>query len=153
MLSHPWYAVIVVLHVLVGVIGFGALGLTGSYARLAAKNPNPYASEVLRRYFRPGNNLGARMIYLVPVFGLIALAFSGDTGKLYPYIGLGIWTAALGVATSTMWPNEIKIQRLMADGEGDKVALVKAAKLCETGAMITTLLFICALVVMIGQPN
>ena len=159
MFNHPWYSVIVIVHVLVAVIGFGALGLTGAYARLAHTSKEPFGSEALRRYFRPGYNRAARMIYLVPVTGAIARVVSGETHKLYPYLGIGIWILAMGVATGMMWPNEVKIQRLVSEGRqdgaerGDREALLIAAQRCERAAMITTLLAICAFAVMIAQPS
>ena len=159
MLSNPWYATVVVVHVLFAVVGFGALGMTGAYARLVRVSPDPSLSPGLRRYFRPGRNIGARAIYLVPVFGAIALGFSPDVHHLFPYLGLGIWLAATGVASGVLWPAEAKIQRFMsadaavAKEPSDREALLNVARICERAAMVTDLCFVVALVVMIAQPN
>lgn len=153
MLSHPWYAVIVIAHVLVAVIGFSALGVTGAYARLAQNSLDPFNSKNLRRFFQPGHNLAARAIYLVPVFGAIALGFSHDTHKLYPYIGIGLWLIATGVASAMLWPAESQIQLVFAQDSHDHKALVGAARRCERAAMMTSVLFVFALFVMIAKPN
>ena len=153
MLSRPWYASIVIAHVLVAVIGFGALGLTGAYARLARLSLDPFGSANLIRYFRPGRNLAARAIYLVPVFGAIALGFSHDTHKLYPYLGIALWLVATGIATSMLWPAEATIQELFNGGAHDRATLVSVARRCERAAAMTSVLFIAALIVMIAQPN
>lgn len=153
MLSHPWYALIVIAHVLVAVIGFSALAMTGAYARLAQHSADPFNSANLRRYFQPGHNLAARAIYLVPIFGGVALGFSHDTHKLYPYIGIGLWLVATGIASAMLWPAESEIQLILADGIPDNASLAKAAGRCERAAMMTSILFVGALFVMIAQPN
>lgn len=158
MLSHPWYAVIVIAHVLSGIVAFGALGMTGIYARLVQSSDRNAQSDSVRRYFAPGTNWAARSLYLVPIFGGLALGFSHDTHKIYPYLGLGIWLVATGVASAMMWPAEAKIQRLIKIQHGSKDGddmgeLARAAIACERGATLTTLCFVAALVVMIAQPN
>jgi len=158
-LSNPWYALVVIVHVLVAVIGFGALGMTGTYARLVRVASDPYHSAALQRFFRPGKNLGARAIYLVPVFGGVALGFSHDLHRIFPYLGLGLWIAATGVASAVLWPAEAKIQAIVGsasadtDAPRDREALIRTARTCERAAMVTNLCFVAALVVMIAQPN
>ncbi len=159
MLSNPWYALVVIVHVLLAVIGFGALGMTGAYARLVRVSQDPWHAPALQRYFRPGKNIGARAIYLVPVFGAIALGFSHDVHHLFPYLGLGIWLIATGVASGMLWPAEAKIQQCIGVDRPDaaepsaREALASATLRCERAAMITNLCFVAALVVMIAQPN
>ena len=153
MLSDPWYASLVVVHVLVAVISFGALGMSGAYANLVVRSPDPYSSATLLRYFRPSSNLAARLIFLTPVFGGLALAFSGDSSRAYPYIGLAIWVGATGVATASLWPSEKEIQLQLVSESRDTGVLLDAAKRCERAAMVTTVLFVGALVVMIAQPG
>lgn len=152
MLAHPWFAIIVIVHVLVGVIGFGALAMTGAYARLASHAPQPASVPSLVRFFQPGRNLAARTILLVPIFGAIALAYSHDTHKLYPYLGLGIWFIATGIASALVWPSERRLQALFSDPTPNPAELARAAHRCDRAAMATSLCFVGALVVMIAQP-
>lgn len=153
MFSHPWYAVLVVAHVLAAVVGFGAIGMTGAYARQLRTTLEPFASAALVRFFRPGRNLAARTILLVPVFGGAVVAPSGDAHRLYPYLGLAVWLAATGVASGLIWPAEARIQGLVAIRSTDTAAIAALARRCERGATVTSLLFVTALAVMIAQPN
>ena len=153
MLSHPWYAFLVIAHILSAVVGFGALGMSGSYARLARVSADPFAAPGIRRYFRPGTNVAARALYLVPVFGGIALGFSGDVRKIFPYLGFALWVIATGIATGMLWPAERSMQRLIASGVEDREELRRLAIRCERAAMYTTLCFIVALGVMVAQPS
>lgn len=152
MFTDPWYSLVVIAHVLAAVVGFGALGMTGAYARALRLAADPYASGELTRYFRPGRNLAARAILLVPVFGAVALASSGDVHRLYPWLGIGIWVVATGVASGLVWPAEERLQRLVAAREEDLGGLRSLARRCENGAMVTSLCFVAAVVVMVAQP-
>lgn len=154
MFVHPWYALIVAAHVLCAVVGFAALGATGAYAR-AARRAAPPLSEAITRFFRPGHNLAGRALYLVPVFGGIALGFSHDAGRLYPYVGLAIWIAATGIATGVLWPAEATVQRIVAADASngvDRGALEAACRRCEWAATTTTVMFVAAVAVMVWQP-
>jgi len=159
LLSNPWYSLIVIVHVLFAVIGFGALGMTGAYARLVSVSADPFHSSGVQRYFRPGKNFAARAIYLVPVFGGIALGFSHDMHRLFPYLGIGLWLVATGVAAVALWPAEAEIQQIMSaeqttvGASSDREALRVVARRCERAAMVTSLCFVVAIVVMIAQPS
>lgn len=169
-MTGPLYSSVIVAHVLAAVVGFGALGATGSYAaglrRCLSSAPAPSPSTL--RYFRPGRNWAARSILLVPVLGatLLVLGHGRDLGRAYPWIGLGLWLSATAVASGVMWPAEREIQDLVAppartgasgglDAETDPgraEVLASACLRCERAAAVTSVLFVAALVVMIAQP-
>jgi hypothetical protein len=71
---------------------------------------------------------------------------------LYPYLGLGIWVAAVGLATAVLWPAEAAIQQMIDRGSVRGPEFTLACRRCEGAATLTTLLFVAALVVMIAQP-
>ncbi|HUZ19721.1 MAG TPA: hypothetical protein VMU75_04010 [Acidimicrobiales bacterium] len=163
-MNSPLYAVVTALHVLAAVVGFGALGATGTYAHAARLASSPASVASLGRFFRPGRNWAARTILVVPVLGglLLALGHGQDAGRLFPWLGLGIWTAAVGVASGAMWPAEREIQRALAPGAGGdagralpggRPAFERACARCERAAAVTSLLFVAALFVMIAQPG
>ncbi len=164
--NSPLYAVVTAFHVLAAVVGFGALGVTGTYAHAARRAASPSSVASLGRFFRPGRNWAARTVFVVPVLGglLLALGHGQDGGRLFPWLGLGIWTAAVGVASAAMWPAEREIQRALASGAprsggppggpaGDRAAFERACARCERAAAVTSLLFVAALFVMIAQPG
>ena len=152
MISDPGYAVVVVVHVILAVVGFAALGATGAYAHAARRTTDPVNSVTLRRYFSPGHNIAARAIFLVPVAGGVLVGLSGDQAKLYPYIGLGIWVAAVGLATAVLWPAERTIQQMLDRGSVRDPEFALACRRCEGAATMTSVLFVAALAVMIARP-
>lgn len=170
-MTGPGYDVLVVLHVLSAVIGFGAVGATGTYAGRARSVAEPRNDANLRRYFRPGTNWAERVMLLTPVLGA-ALLFGGDrsaVSQLWPWIGLGCWVLAAGVASAWSWPAERRIQAWLAAGadsgrsaagaESGRSAASElgqfrdACRVVQRGAFAIAVLFLVAVVVMIGQPR
>lgn len=162
-MTSPGYVVLMLAHALCALIGFGALGTTGAYAQAVTKSENPYNSEVLKRYFRPGHNLAATTIGAVPLLGgaLLIVRHGADAHLLYPWIGLGLWCIAAGIASVVIWPAEHELQQLLRDGRpidqgvpsrGERTELDRVARRCLLGATLTTICFLAAFVVMIAQP-
>jgi uncharacterized membrane protein len=154
--TSPARAVLFVAHIAAAVVAYGALGTTGAFARAALRSRDPWGSEAVRRFFRPGHNLAARTLYLVPVFGF-ALLFSGpssDRSAAYPWIGLAIWTASIGCATGALWPAEAALQRVLASASSADSALEirRHARVIERAGIALSVLFVAAFVVMVAQP-
>jgi hypothetical protein len=150
--SAPLYDVLLVAHVIVGVIGFGAMAVTGLAASSGRKSAEPLVDESLRRFFRPGRNWPARAIFLVPVLGLILL-FGGDSGAVHqpwPWVGLGIWVFAAGLASARCWPAERRAQAALASRAVDSFR--QACRQMEVAAAAISICFVAAIVVMVAQP-
>ncbi|MGH9303348.1 MAG: hypothetical protein ACRDZ5_02925 [Acidimicrobiales bacterium] len=110
------YDVVLIAHVAAAVVGFGAIGAGGVEAANGRHSPNPARDLSLRRFFRPGRDWAAAVIFIVPLIGL-GLLFGGDRGdasRAWPWIGLCIWTAAAALATGVLWPAERRAQRFLA---------------------------------------
>jgi hypothetical protein len=169
--TGPGYDVLVVVHVLSAVIGFGAVGATGTYAGRARSVAEPRNDANLRRYFRPGTNWAERVMLLTPALGA-ALLFGGDRSAVsqpWPWIGLGCWVLAAGAASAWCWPAERRIQawlsagadsgRSAAGADGGRSAASElsqfrdACRVVQRGAFAIAVLFLVAVVVMIGQPR
>jgi putative copper export protein len=156
------YVVLILAHALCAIVGFGALAATGAYAQAVRAAGDPFASETLRRFFRPGHNLAAASILAVPVLGawLLIAQHGQDAHLAYPWIGLGCWSIAAVVAATVIWPAEHRLQLLLdADasphampGAEDRAMLDALANRCFKGATVTTVCFVVAVVVMLAQP-
>jgi hypothetical protein len=156
------YDLLVVLHVLSAVVGFGAVGVTGTYAVRARSAVEPRREPGLRRYFRPGTNWAERSLLLTPVLGAVVL-WGGDSAavsKVWPWVGLGFWVAATAIATGWCWPAERRIQvwfaHLPDSDEHAPAALSQlrdACRVVQWGASAISVCFVAAVVVMIWQPG
>ncbi|MGD0944546.1 MAG: DUF2269 family protein [Acidimicrobiales bacterium] len=161
-MTGPGYDLLVVLHALSAVLGFGAVGVTGTYATRARSVREPRKEPRLRRYFHPSTNWAERSLLLTPVLGAVAL-WTGDrsaVSQAWPWIGLGCWVLAAAIATAWCWPAERRIQTWLADSgdpdesaSGELAQFQDACRALQWGASAMSVCFLAAVVVMIGQPR
>lgn len=154
----PAYDVVLLAHVLAALIGFGAVVVSGGYA-LALLRLGP-GSETVRRYYRPGVNWAGRILFMVPVLGVVLIALShGRWAYSDGWIGLGLvlWAFAVLVAEMALWPAERRLQAVVADPSPAPPPISDAAlrSLCLRVVLLAALLLVVALVavvVMVAKP-
>ncbi len=161
-MTGPGYDLLVGLHVLSATVGFGAVGVTGSYAARARSAADPRREPGLQRYFHPSTNWAERSLFLTPVLGAVVL-WAGDRSALsqaWPWVGLGCWVLAAAIATGWCWPAERRIQLWLADlpdsADGPPPGLGEfrdACRVVQRGASAISLCFLAAVVAMIWQPR
>ena len=154
-MSDPIGAILLIAHVIAAVIAYGALGATGAFAHAARTVDDPFSSESLLRFFRPGHNLASRVLYVIPLLGF-ALLFtepSGDLTRAYPWIGVAIWTVSIAIATGWLWPAEHELQELLVTGAapGARAVVRERARGVERAAIVLTGCFVVAFVVMVAR--
>lgn len=154
----PAYDALLILHVAAAFIGFGSVATAGLFASAGRRSANPAGDERLVRFFRPGLDWPARLIFLVPVLGL-TLLFGGDhpdIPRLWPWLGLFLWLVAAGVTSGRQWPAEKRAQReLVAVLDGDETRAEEFSAACrqmEQAASVTSVLFVAVVMLMILQP-
>ncbi|MGA3352433.1 MAG: DUF2269 family protein [Acidimicrobiales bacterium] len=148
------------LHVLSAVIGFGAVGVTGTYAARARSARDPRSEPRLVRYFRPGTNWAERSLLLTPLLGALVLSVGDRSAgsQPWPWVGLGCWAVAAAIASGSCWPAERRIQAWLAEeGAGyartDPAQFRQACRVVQWGASAISVCFLAAVVVMIAQPS
>lgn len=111
------YDIVLLAHILSALVGFGAVVVAGGFAHaLSRSGPD---SEPVRRYYRPGVNWAGRVLFLVPVLGVILVALShGEWSYSDGWImaGLGLWAVAGVGAEMALWPAERRLQEAVRDG-------------------------------------
>lgn len=152
------YSVLLLLHVAAAMVGFGALAVTGAQAGRARRGPGQPGAAGVRRYFRPGVNWAGRALYAVPVagFGLVADsngAFAAGDG--FVVSGLVLWVLATAVAEAVVWPGERRLQELVTEAWEEPAAIAaidREAQRVQAAGVVTTVLFVVAVVLMVGKP-
>lgn len=111
--SDPVFGVVLVLHVLAALVGFGALVVSGLQGLMLARARDAARVEGLRRFFRPGTNWAARAVYLVPMFGAALVAIGRRQygfGDAFVVTGLAVWATTVLLAETVLWPAERRVQ-------------------------------------------
>jgi undecaprenyl pyrophosphate phosphatase UppP len=140
--------VLVALHVICAVVGFGSVAITGMYGA-GARHPERFEDEEeTARYFR-SRGWPELLILAVPVFGAGALAQKwGDHAftRVWVVAGILIWAAASGLLLGVVRPCERRIRA------GTQPAASRAGSQLMWAAVGCDVLFVAALVFMVAQP-
>jgi hypothetical protein len=156
--TGPLYTILLLLHVLCSVVGFGAMVLTGAQAARARRGPSGPAADGVRRYFRPGVNWAGRALYGVPLFGFALIAASGGAFTSrdgFVVVGIGVWLVAALVSEVVVWPGERRIQAEISEGWEDPSSAPALDRQCRNvvwASAVLAVLFLAAAVVMVGKP-
>lgn len=154
--GHPAaYDVLVGLHVVCAVIGFGAVAISGAYGAIGRNvgkpGGRPEAGEEVRRYFASGSAL-EYLVLIAPVFGLAAMSVrpgGHEFGQTWAVAGTVIWVVAGGLLTAVIRPAVRRIRRAGDDME----AAAPDARRVMWAAACSDLLFVVALFLMVTQPR
>jgi hypothetical protein len=146
------YDIVLLAHVLSVLVGFGAVAAAGGYAlALARSGPE---SEPIRRYYRPGVNWAGRILFLVPILGMVLILMShGQYGYSDQWVGTGLvlWAVVATIGELALWPAERRLQ--VAVGDPAPVIDLRAQSLRVAGMSAAVLiLLIVATVVMVAKP-
>ena len=145
------YDVLVALHVVSAVVGFGAVALSGVYGATARHAGGPDEGEEVARYFRsPGR--AQWLILLVPFLGAAALGTrpeGADFAAVWVVTAAVLWLAAAVLLLFAVLPAERRIRA--AGGRAGPTA--DAGRRLMWAAAASDVLFVAALVLMIGQPG
>ncbi len=154
--GHPAaYDVLVGLHVLCAVIGFGAVAVSGAYGAIgrhaSADGARPQAASEVRRYFASPSSL-EYLLLLAPVLGVAAMSVrpgGSEFGQIWVVAGLFIWVVAGGLLTAVVRPAE---RRIRGAGE-DLGSVTDDARRLMWAAGASDALFVLALILMVTQPR
>jgi len=151
--TGPGFDIVLILHIVAVVVGFGTVVASGvQAARLLALPPGEAPPAALVRYYAPGVNWAARVLYAVPLLGLLLLglsrgAYGFDDG--WVAAGLALWAAAIALAEGLLWPAERRLGVVLA-AEGSPPR--RDGRLALAGAVVVVALGLAASALMIAQP-
>jgi uncharacterized membrane protein len=158
------YKTLLVCHILVAIVGLGAVMLNGLYAAQTQKRQDPTGRAVSEANFFV-SNVGEKLIYLIPVFGILLVLASDKSWKFsqtWIVLALILFVIAIGISHSVLFPGHKKINGLLAEmeqgpppaGGPPQVAQIEALGKRQAVAGMTLNLFVVAfLVLMIWKPG
>ncbi len=157
----PFYDVVVLVHILGAVVGFGGLACTGILAALARRGTSSNAGSV-RRYFNGRTNWVARTIYSVPILGLVLMDMSDGAFQLdeaWMVVSLALWVMAVVLAELVVWPGEQFIAVAAGGIASDEVEPSRPACMRQVCLRVTiaaaacVVIFGASLVIMLVKPG
>ena len=143
------YKILLVLHLLSVVVGFGPWFLNGLLPARALNRDADEAKAISGANLQV-STISQYAIYGVVVFGIGALGAAHkhtiDFGDTFIWLSLVAWVAIVGVMHGLVLP----AQRQLAAGAGDRATLTQRQSL---GAALINLLVLVAIVLMVFEPG
>lgn len=145
------YKLLVVLHILSVVVGIGATMLNGLYAAKAKEAGGPAAGAIMKANFDV-TMIAEKIIYLVPVFGILAVLASDDVWEFdqtWVWLSLLLYVIALGIAHGNQMPAG---KKLLAGPSSPQEAEALGKRLAA-GGMVLNLLVVVIVALMVWKPG
>lgn len=108
------YGVVLLLHILSAIIGFGSVFFNGVYAQQAQQRPGREGVAINQAVFAV-SKLGEVFIYLVFVFGILLVLLAEDPvgfGDLWVSLSILLYLVAMGISHGVLWPSVRKANAL-----------------------------------------
>lgn len=163
------YGIVLLLHILSAIVGFGGLQLNGLYAQQAQQRPGREGVAINQAVFAV-SKVAEIFIYLTFVFGfLLVLLAENDLisfGQLWISLSMLLYFVALGLSHGILFPSIRKANALAeelavtegpppgAPGPPPQVAQLEAlGKKIGMTDMVLKLMLVAILVLMIWKPG
>jgi hypothetical protein len=150
------YKIVLVLHILAAIVGFGSVMLNGVYASEARRRPGPEGGAIAEANFRVSWKVAMWFIYAIPVLGLALVGMSDKAWKFsqaWVWLSLILWFAIVGVAHGVHRPNVSRLDELIKSPSPDVAELERRERLATTIGAVMSVLVVATLVLMVFKPG
>jgi hypothetical protein len=160
------YKIVLVLHLLAAMVGFGGIFLNVAYGLQARARQGREGTAIAEALYNVSRKWTEYFIYAVPILGIALVMMSKDTIKfsdLWVSASLAVYIVALGVLHALQFPNIKKMNLLMAEladsgarasGSTDLVAeLERRGKRSAFVGGLFNLLVVAAVCLMVFKPT
>lgn len=161
------YNVVLLLHFLAAIVGFGGVLLNGVYAAKAQALPPDRALAVMETNTFVSTKVAQKAIYTVPLFGIALVEMSEDAfewSQTWVWLSLVLYVVAIGVSHGVMGPAVREMLALQAEvaaagptaagGPPPQAARMEAlGKKIAPTSMVLDLALVVIIVLMIWKPG
>lgn len=151
------YNVVLVLHILAAIIGFGGMFIAGVYGAEAGKLPGREGLVVAETTLKVTSLVPTMAVYSVPILGILLILMSDDTWKFseaWVSLSLLLYIALVALAVTVQVPNIRRMIALRSGAEGVQATEMEAR--ARTAAMVggvVNVLWVIVLALMVFKPG
>jgi uncharacterized membrane protein len=152
-----FYELVLVLHILAVIIGFGGMFIAGFYSMEARKRPGREGLAVAEAALKVTGVIPSVAVGLVPVFGILLVLLSDDVWKFseaWVSVSFLLYIVLMGLATGIQVPAIRKSVALRQGAEGAQPLQLQALdrKAATVGAIVNVL-WVVILFLMVFKPG
>lgn len=161
------YKLVVVLHILCAIVGFGAIALDSLYAAQTRRFRGPEAHAVAQAHYAATAKVSEPFLYALPVLGILAVLLSSSGAKIsmgdsWVSMSFLVYIATLGVLHGMVRPARRKALVLLGELAGAQnsggaqpsqtATLAKLGQKLSLGSALINLLLVIAVILMVFKP-
>ncbi len=165
--SDAAYDIVLVLHIVCAIVGFGAVILNGIYGQQVMAHPGPEGLAIFQAN-KLVSKIGEYFIYAVFVLGVVLVLLSGDVldfGQTWVWLSMAIFLVSIGISHGLLYPRVNQMETRMIEmgtsgaplqGSGPPPQVAQLAQLGKQVGVISTLLHIAMvaiIVMMVTKPG
>ena len=154
------YRLVLLLHILSAIVGFGGVLLNGVYAARAKKRPPAEGLAVMEVNAFVSVKVAEIFIYLTAVFGLGLVGLSDKVwkfGQTWVWLAIVVYVVALGISHGLLMPRVKKLlagmKSAVSGGGAPPAELAKLEPQIGAISMALDLALVVILVLMIWKPG
>jgi uncharacterized membrane protein len=150
------YKIVLVLHILAAILGFGSVMLNRIYASEVRKRPGPEGAAIADANYEVSFGVAMWFIYAIPILGLALVGMSDKVWKFsqtWVWLSLLLWFALVGLVHGVHRPNVRQLDALVRSGRPEPAEIERRERLAATMGMVLSLLVVAMLVLMVFKPG
>lgn len=149
------YNVVLVLHILAAIIGFGGMFIAGFYGVESRRLPGDEGLVVAQATLKVSGQVPTVAVCAVPILGILLILMSDDVWQFsQAWISLSflLYIVLMGLATGLQVPTLRKLVALRAAG-GNATQVEALGKKAATVGAVVNVLWVIILALMVFKPG
>ena len=149
------YNVVLVLHILAAIIGFGGMFIAGFYGNESRRLPGDEGLVVAQATLKVSGQVPTVAVCAVPILGILLILMSDDVWQFsQAWISLSflLYIALMGLATGLQVPTLRKLVALRAAG-GNATEVEALGKRAAAVGAVVNVLWVITLALMVFKPG
>jgi uncharacterized membrane protein len=151
------YNVVLVLHILAAIIGFGGMFIAGFYGNEAGTMPGREGLAVAQTTLKVTGQIPTVAVCAVPILGILLILMSEDAIKfsaMWVSLSFLLYIVLMGLATGIQVPTIRKMVAMRAGAEGaTSIQMQAMGKKVATISAVVNVLWVVILILMVFKPG
>lgn len=156
-LDGDLYQLVLVLHILAAIIGFGGMFIAGFYGNEARQLPGREGLAVANTTLKVTGRIPTVAVSAVPILGILLILLSDDFWKFSEaWISLSflLYIVLMGLATGLQVPTIRKLVAMRAGADGaQSFEMQRLGKKAATVGAVVNVLWVIILFLMVFKPG
>lgn len=150
------YNVVLVLHILTAIVGFGGMFVAGFYGNESRTRPGPEGLAIAQATLKVSGQVPTAAVCAVPILGILLILMSEDAIKFSAtWISLSflLYFVLMGLATGVQVPTIRKMVAARASGNASPAEMEAMGKKVAIAGGAVNVLWVLILVLMVFKPG